>query len=286
MTLVVKRPRLVRVRNAASAGRRANREILARPRKRKGKNDPLARVFGRSRVPLYIQLAGLLRRRIEEGAFGPGQKLPTLEGLEREFRVARVTVRQAVELLQKEGLVWSQQGKGTFVSREVPERRWLRLATDLDSLCKIIAVNVPKFVAVANPPLLPRLGPGDGRHAPAGYQYLRSVQYRAGEPFAVVSVHLDRAIYDRAPEEFRAHTALPILVRERRADIRVAYNRVAIGGADPETSEYLRVPLNAPTAEVHCAVVDREGIALYVADMVYRGDCVRLDIDLLAGKEK
>ncbi|MCC7016026.1 MAG: GntR family transcriptional regulator [Rhodospirillales bacterium] len=285
MTLAVKRPRLLRARGAVSAPR-PNRGASRETRKRKGKNDSLARVFGRSRVPLYIQLAGLLRRRIEGGAFAAGQKLPTLEGLEREFQVARVTVRQAVELLQKEGLVWSQQGKGTFVSREVPERRWLRLATDLDSLCRIIAVNVPKFVAVTNPPPLPRLGPGDGRHAPAGYQYLRSVQYRAGEPFAVVSVHLDRAIYNRAPEDFRAHTALPILVRQERANIRTAYNTVTVGGADPETSEYLRVALNAPTAEVHCAVVTFAGIAIYVADMVYRGDCVRLDIDLLAGGEK
>jgi GntR family transcriptional regulator len=276
----IKRPRLKR-RMHGPAGRRGKLNPLAR--KRKGRNGSLSRVFGRSRVPLYIQLAGLLRRKIEDGAFAPGQRLPTLEGLEREFRVARVTVRQAVELLQKEGLVWSQQGKGTFVAREVPERRWLRLANDLDSLCKIIAVNVPKFVAVADPPPEPRLGPGDGRPAPAGYRYLRSVQYRGGEPFAVVSVHLDRAIYDRAPEDFRAHTALPILVREARPRIARAYNTVTVGGADPETSEYLRVPLNAPTAEVHCAVVDRDGVAIYVADMVYRGDCARLDIDLLKG---
>lgn len=255
----------------------------ARPRKRT-ENGALARAFGRSRVPLYLQLAGLLRRRIEDGAFVAGQKLPTLEGLEREFQVARVTVRQAVEVLQKEGLVWSQQGKGTFVAREVPERRWLTLATDLDSLCRIIAVNVPKFVAVEDPPPLLRLGAGDGRLSPAGYQYLRSVQYRNGEPFAVVSVHIDRAVYDRAPREFLAHTALPVLVRQERARIARAYNTVAIGGADPEVAEYLRVALNAPTAQVHCVLVNRSGVAIYVADMVYRGDCVRLDVDLL--KEK
>jgi GntR family transcriptional regulator len=240
-------------------------------------------VFGRSRVPLYLQLAELLRRRIEAGVFAPGRRLPTLEDLEREFHVARVTVRLAVKALRKEGLVWSQQGKGTFVARDVPERRWLRLATDLDALCEIIAVNVPKFVPVADPPAAPRLGPNDGRPAPRGYRYLRSVQYREGEPFVVVSVHIDRAIFERAPEDFRAHTALPILVREARSRIARATNTVTIGGADPEVAEYLRVPLNAPTAEVRCVVTDRQGVALYVAEMVYRGDCARLDIDLLRG---
>ena len=273
-----------RARPGRGAIKDARGRIPARTRKRT-ENGVLARAFGRSRVPLYLQLAGLLRRRIEDGAFVAGQKLPTLEGLEREFQVARVTVRQAVEVLQKEGLVWSQQGKGTFVAREVPERRWLTLATDLDSFCRIIAVNVPKFVAVEDPPP-PRLGPGDGRLSPAGYQYLRSVQYRDGEPFAVVSVHIDRAVYDRAPREFLAHTALPVLVRQERARIARAYNTVTIGGADPEVAEYLRVALNAPTAQVHCVLVNRAGTAIYIADMVYRGDCVRLDVDLLAGARK
>ncbi len=259
--------------------------VVRRPKKKgREKNKALSRMFGRSQVPLYIQLAGLLRRRIEGGAFAPAERLPTLEELEREFRVARVTVRQAVEVLRKEGLLWSQQGKGTFVARQVPERRWLRLANDIESLCKIIAVNVPKFVAVPNPPPAPRLRPGDGRPAPAGYRYLRSVQYRDGEPFAVVSVHIDRAIFESAPDDFRAHTALPILVREARGRIARATNTVTIGGADPEVAEYLRVPLNAPTAEVRCVVIDKAGVALYVADMVYRGDCARLDIDLLKGE--
>jgi GntR family transcriptional regulator len=73
------------------------------------------------------------------------------------------------------------------------------------------------------------------------------------------------------------------LVREARSRIARATNTVTIGGADPEVAEYLRVPLNAPTAEVRCVVTDRQGVALYVAEMVYRGDCARLDIDLLRG---
>ena len=45
------------------------------------------------------------------------KKIATLEELESEFSVARVTVRQAIELLQDEGLLKSHQGKGTFVMR-------------------------------------------------------------------------------------------------------------------------------------------------------------------------
>ncbi|WP_431857127.1 GntR family transcriptional regulator [Azospirillum sp.] len=240
----------------------------------------LARTFKRSRVPLYIQVATLLRRRIEDGQFAAGQKMPTLDELEREFQVARVTVRQAIDLLQKEGLVWRQQGKGTFVSQDMREKRWLRLAIDMDSLAQTIDGNVPKFVSVKDPPPLPRLLPEDGKAAD-DYHYLRSIQYRGGEPFAIASVHVAQAIYDRFPEEFETHTTLPVLVRHQRDDIGRAQTTVVIGSADPETAELLRIPLNAPIAEARFIIENREGVVIYVAELVYRGDCVRFDIDLL-----
>jgi GntR family transcriptional regulator len=70
----------------------------------------LAKTLRLSAVPLYIQVAAELRRRIESGHWASGQKISTIEDLQKEFGVARVTVRQAVELLEKDGLVRSKDG--------------------------------------------------------------------------------------------------------------------------------------------------------------------------------
>ena len=45
----------------------------------------------------------------------------------------------------------------------------------------------------------------------------------------------------------------------------------------------LQVPLGTPTAECHCVVTDRKGVAIYVAEIIYRNDCVKLYINLLDG---
>ena len=254
-----------------------NLTTKARPRRRTA--EPRAGMFKRSPIPLYIQVATLLRSRIAEGQVRPGERMPTLDELEREFGVARVTVRQAVELLEKEGLVRRQQGRGTFVTPNMRERRWLHLTIDMDSLSRSIGAHVPRFLAVREPPS-PRLLPGEGRAADA-YQYLLSVQYRAGEPFAVASVHVARTIFDRAAREFRAHAALPLLLRLERDAIAHAQLTVVVGSADPDTSERLRVPLNSPTAEARYLIRDKRGVVTYVAEVIYRGDCVRFDIDLL-----
>ena len=72
-------------------------------------------------------------RRIRDGHWLVGDKIATLEELEREFNVARVTVRQAIDLLQGEGLVKSFQGRGTFVTKALQNDRWMQLATDWEA---------------------------------------------------------------------------------------------------------------------------------------------------------
>src|SRR5437660_9594300 len=96
--------------------------------------DALRHSYSQNRVPRYLQVASALRQRLKDGRWAVGDKIATLEELESEFQVARVTVRQAIDMLQTEGLVRSYQGKGTFVMKAPESDRWLQLATDWASL--------------------------------------------------------------------------------------------------------------------------------------------------------
>ena len=109
---------------------------------------PLEQTYKRSNVSLYIQVASTLRRRIETGYWKFGEKISTIEELEREFQVARVTIRQAFDQLQKEGLVQSQQGRGTFVVKHTEDKRWLSLEISLASFVESIVDNIPEFLEV------------------------------------------------------------------------------------------------------------------------------------------
>jgi GntR family transcriptional regulator len=244
----------------------------------------LKKMYARSAVPLYIQIASALRQRVESGYWQPRQKISTLEELEQEFEVARVTVRLAIELLEEEGLVHRQQGRGTFVADTVQDKHWLRLETSWESLVAPIKENIPRIIKVDNPPPFPILTEDDGRLA-REYAFLRSVQLKNDAPYAVVNLHLDRRIYDRDPDAFQTHTVLPILANLDGIKISHAHQTLVIGTADPDTASLLQVPLGAPTAECRCVVKNHEGIAIYVADIVYRNDCVKLYIDLF-GRSK
>jgi GntR family transcriptional regulator len=241
----------------------------------------LSKVYDRSRVPLYIQVASVMRRRIETNHWMPGQKISTLVELEREFEVARVTVRQAIDVLRQEGLLHSQQGRGTFVAEKPLSRHWFKLATSWDVLIGEIKDNIPKRIKVAAPAAFPALDEGEGRPA-AKYVFMRSVQYKDNEPYGLVNVHLAEDVFRRAPDEFRMHPALSVLAN-LNVDIDQAYQTVVIGSADPAAAEHLDIALGAPVAECRCVAIDTRGVAIYVADITYRSDAIKMHIDLLAG---
>jgi len=240
----------------------------------------LLKAYDRSRVPLYIQVASVLRTRIQSGQWTPGEKISTLEELEREFEVARVTVRQAVDILREEGLLQARQGRGTFVSKKTQDRYWVKLATNWNSLIQSLKGNVPRRLTIENN-ATPMLATADGELA-SNYVKLRSVQYRGEEPYSVVNVHLAREIFDRNPAQFKNAAALVTIDEMKEIALREAHQTLVIGSADPEIADLLKIPIGAPTVEAHCVVIDDGGIAIYVGDIIYQSESIKLQIDLLA----
>jgi len=240
---------------------------------------PFAHQDADNRIPRYLQVASVLRRRIRDGHWAVGAKMATLEELEREFGVARVTVRQAIDLLQNEGLVKSQQGRGTFVTKAPERHPWIQLATDWESLIAPIRDNVPHLLPVGDAPP-PRIEEGDGAPAPA-YVFIRSVQRRSNKAYAYARVHVAKHIHARAPKLFSTRAALAVVSEMDDLEISRAHQTLAIGAADMETARYLGIALNAPTAEARCVVIDGTGVVIYVGEITYPGDCVRLNIELI-----
>lgn len=69
---------------------------------------------------MYERIADALRTQITEGVLGPGDRLPTQEKLVETFGVSRIVVRQALGILDREGLIDRVQGGGASVRRYQP----------------------------------------------------------------------------------------------------------------------------------------------------------------------
>jgi GntR family transcriptional regulator len=132
----------------------------------------------------------------------------------------------------------------------------------------------------SDPDTAPRIEAGDGIAAPA-YVAIRSIQKREGKPYAYARVHVAKHIHTRASKAFSSRVALAVLSEMKSLGIARAHQTVVVGAADLDTAEHLGVALNAPTAEARCVVTDKKGVVIYVGEITYPGDYVRMNIELI-----
>lgn len=111
-----------------------------------------------ARAPLYYKIYGALRKRIDSLDLKPGDILPAETELARTFETSLAPVRQAMALMQNEGLIIRQPGKGTFVApvdaemelwlnfspfRRYFKKHWNRTESRILKVCE---KNPPSFV--------------------------------------------------------------------------------------------------------------------------------------------
>ena len=69
-----------------------------------------------SHVPIYLQIADAVRAAVAVGVYRPGEVLPSLRAMATEIHVNPNTVQRAYDELEREGLIYSQRGRGLFVA--------------------------------------------------------------------------------------------------------------------------------------------------------------------------
>jgi len=76
----------------------------------------LVRVDPGDGLPIYRQIVEQVKAAIAAEVLSPGDRLPSHRDLARELVVAPLTVSRAYDLLEREGFLATERGKGTFVA--------------------------------------------------------------------------------------------------------------------------------------------------------------------------
>ena len=226
----------------------------------------------------YLQLATLFRRRIEQGIWGVGEQIPTIDDLAAECNVARATVRQSLDILENEKLIRRYRAKGTFVIQQPQAQIWLEVPTNWSGLLlspEGVKIEILEFGARG----MPRNVQHKVGTLAESYLCWRRRHLRNGAPYYVGTAYIDEEIGRRIPKETLAsQTTLKILRDLPGLSLKEVHQTITIGTADPETADLLEVPLNAPVAYCYRTATDFDGRIVFVGDGVYRGDVIRLDI--------
>lgn len=103
-------------------------------------------------APAYYQLARILNEKIMNGKLRQGDRLPPETSLCEEFGLSRMTVRRAIAMLEEQGLLYRQRGKGTFIKGPpvdggmfmIPDFHQEMSKQGIDSTTRLLAAKVVK----------------------------------------------------------------------------------------------------------------------------------------------
>lgn len=208
---------------------------------------------------LYAQLAQVLEQDIVAGRYSAFDRLPSEQELMAKHAVSRITVRQAVALLQRKGLIEVKQGKGTFVAGAVVRHGLDNLTGFYDSLIAQglrPSTQLLEFRTATAGDRTSTTFEGDGRRAIA----MRRLYTLHRQPFAVVDAIVAIGEASVSREQMETHTIYQLLhdiVGEQvaKADIGIRARSVGkmIGG-------FLKLAAGRPVLVMERASIGKSGL--------------------------
>ena len=81
------------------------------------------RIQSKSGVPIYEQIGQQIKDMILDNILEEGEALPSIRGLASDLKISVITVKRAYEELEREGMIYSVQGKGFYVDN--PDREYM-----------------------------------------------------------------------------------------------------------------------------------------------------------------
>ena len=236
-------------------------------------------------TPLYHRIYLVLREQILAHRFAADTPMPGELELAQTYSVSRVTLRKTLDMLEREGLILRQRGRGTFAR---PPAATGAVQADISGLVEnLIVMGLTTQVRVLEfdyAPTPPDVAADMG--VAAGTLAQRAVRLRSlkGTPFSYATTHVREDIgrsYDAAD---LAQTPLLRLFEMTGVQIAGAGQRISASAADYRVAELLGVDVGAPLLCIKRVVRDKQGSAIEHIRALYRPDMYEFELNLTLGE--
>ncbi|MVW70596.1 MULTISPECIES: GntR family transcriptional regulator [unclassified Bordetella] len=239
-------------------------------------------VLSRSKQPIYLQLASEFRRNIAQGVWAPGAQIPSLEELMAQYRVARMTLRNAIGILEDEGYIRRGRGIGTFVEAKIPSVTELQIPSNWEETVALSDVLGTESIVDREDAVeqLPDLGMHyEGAYAPA-YRYLCRLHVKDNVPYCFSEVYIDDELFSAHRGEFLNSAAASVIARIPDLTLHEARQKITIAGAGIQSARALNLNVGESVAEVRRYACDAHWL-IYFARLEFPTKFVKLEFDLL-----
>jgi GntR family transcriptional regulator len=231
--------------------------------------------------PLYARLRDEVRARILDGRLQPHDRLPSESEMTAAYGVSRITVRQALGDLQKEGLIVRLQGKGAFVAQPRASQQLDRLEGLAEALAgqgqavhsKRLSLKVVRAAAeVAAALQLP---------ARTEVVQLSTLRYLDRQPLSVNVSHFSPGVGERVARiDISGRDLIEVLEHDLGQRVERADVEIRAEAMPAREAKLLHVEPGQPALRVHRVVHAVGGKPVQTESAVYRADAFSYKLSL------
>jgi len=235
-------------------------------------------------LPVYYQIKETIRTWILNKEYEPGQKIPSVEKLARQFEVNHLTVRQAIGQLVEEGFLESRRGSGTLVSSD--ETLKSSLCTEITGFmdeifymiqkaktktAEINIIQTPKIIAEKL-----ELNPEEKT-----LTEIKRVRFLHKIPFNYSINYLPMEIGPKiVNQDLLKKPLLQILEQDLNIKFSEAVQSIQATFANQEVADKLQVPSGSPTLFVERVLYTEDHKPIQMLQAYYRGDLFKYTVRL------
>lgn len=215
--------------------------------------------------PKYLQVNEILLRWLAD--FEVGQKLPTEEKLAEQFQVSRITIRQALSMLEEEGIIDRRTKAGTWLKKNVPPPRDRRLTGPVTTFSatgastKVVVASEGQIAAPEEIAL--ELGVDVGQ---AIYEFKR-LRIFDDAPLLVMHAFLPLEAGEFLKAERFKGDLIVLALQKKYSGITETIQKIEAKSSDKDISDLLDIKEGQPILCVNRKFVDNRKIVLYAKTM-------------------
>ena len=236
-------------------------------------------MFERNGIPLYIQLKEKLLEDIEKN-YKPNDIIPPEGKLEQEYQVSRITVRKAIEELERENIVVKKQGKGTYVKEKtvlydanmigsLTQRlhNQNRILTTKSKFFKIITKDEEHFTKelLSSDTLL----------------CMKRTRLLEGTPFALMTNYFDINKVPTLEKNFNQESLYAFIKEEYGIELHSSDETVEAVAANASEAQQLEIEEGKPLLSLKRLSYDKNGLAIEFSHLLIKADMYKHKIKLV-----
>ena len=206
----------------------------------------------------YRKVTDTVRKRIENGTYKVGELLPDQNALAKEFKVNRLTVKKALDILASEGLIYKQSGLGTYVRGKIPfvNKEKDVAIDDFKETCQEFVPNRVKSDVLMFDVQLPneRIQKNLNIKRIDPVYEIKRVRMVDGEPIVLEHTYMPVKLVPELTKEICEKSIYAYMHDELNFTLSNAFRKFSALGADDEDVKVLNVEKGSPILEVEQVV--------------------------------